>query len=438
MTDRTQEYRPGAKNREGKTSADNGKVKEAIEGSHTGTENGKNKGKTMETGLSVWSGGLLWFGAAVSVAEIMTGTLLAPLGFGLGMAAILAGHVIGGWMMYLMGLIGAQRRGSAMETVGFAFGRRGSVFFAILNVLQLAGWTAVMIAGGADALRGVFGGFPAGFWALLIGGLIGLWVVAGLGHLGKINTVAAGLLLLLSLLLGYLVFNKGTPGMPDGTMRFGTGLELSIVMPISWLPLIADYTRQGRESRKLTFASTAGYFVGSVLMYAIGLGAALFAGTSDVVAILSGAGLGVAAILVVVIATVTTTFMDVFSAGESVRAIFPKISARWTALAVTLIGTAAALLIPTDRYEQFLYLIGSVFAPLAAIQATLWFVLKKKDADRVEKVINGFVWVAGFVAYRFFLTFETFIGSTIPAMLLVSVLCIATHAIRDRKGKTDD
>lgn len=44
---------------------------------------------------SLLSNGLLWFGAAVSIAEIFTGSLFAPLGFWKGFAAIILGHAVG-------------------------------------------------------------------------------------------------------------------------------------------------------------------------------------------------------------------------------------------------------------------------------------------------------------------------------------------------------
>ena len=44
---------------------------------------------------SVFENGLIWFGAGVSIAEILTGTYLAPLGLWKGIAAILLGHLIG-------------------------------------------------------------------------------------------------------------------------------------------------------------------------------------------------------------------------------------------------------------------------------------------------------------------------------------------------------
>ena len=42
-----------------------------------------------DRGTTVFGNSLIWFGAGVSIAEILTGTYLAPLGMGKGMAAIL-------------------------------------------------------------------------------------------------------------------------------------------------------------------------------------------------------------------------------------------------------------------------------------------------------------------------------------------------------------
>ena len=86
-----------------------------------------------EKKTSVFSNGLIWFGAGVSIAEILTGTYFAPLGFGKAMAAILLGHLIGGLMMFAAGMIGARERRSAMETVKMSFGEKGGIFFSFLN-----------------------------------------------------------------------------------------------------------------------------------------------------------------------------------------------------------------------------------------------------------------------------------------------------------------
>ena len=100
---------------------------------------------------SIFENGLIWFGAGVSLAEILTGTSFAPLGFTKGLLAIIIGHIIGCGMMFFAGFIGGKTRKSAMETVKMSFGEKGGIFFSFLNVLQLVGWTAIMIYDGALA-----------------------------------------------------------------------------------------------------------------------------------------------------------------------------------------------------------------------------------------------------------------------------------------------
>ena len=94
---------------------------------------------------SLFENALIWFGAGVSIAEILTGTYLAPLGLKNGILAILAGHVIGCILLFLAGVIGGKMRLSAMDSTKMSFGQKGCLLFAALNVLQLVGWTAIMI-----------------------------------------------------------------------------------------------------------------------------------------------------------------------------------------------------------------------------------------------------------------------------------------------------
>ena len=200
--------------------------------------------KMNEKRTGLFENGLIWFGAGVSIAEILTGTYLAPLGMGKGLAAILIGHIIGCLMLFLAGVIGGRVRKSAMETVKMSFGQKGSILFAVLNVLQLVGWTAIMIYDGALAADGVMH-TGRWIWCLVIGVLIILWIVIGLTNLGKINTVAMAALFLLSLILSKVIFAGGGAGAPsDDSMTFGAAVELAVAMPLSWLPLISDYTRK--------------------------------------------------------------------------------------------------------------------------------------------------------------------------------------------------
>lgn len=380
-----------------------------------------------EKGTSVFSNGLIWFGAGVSIAEILTGTYLAPLGFGRGLAAILLGHVIGCSLLFMAGLIGGYTRRSAMETVKMSFGGKGSLLFSGLNVLQLVGWTSIMIYDGGLAANGIFG---AGLWVwcLVIGGLILVWILIGIKNLGRINTIAMAALFILTLILCRVIFRGtgGTETMGDA-MSFGAAVELSVAMPLSWLPLISDYTREAEKPFAATAVSAAVYGLVSCFMYVIGMGAAIYTGEYDISVIMVKAGLGIAGLLIIVLSTVTTTFLDAYSAGVSSVSITSRIKEKWAAVAVTLVGTAAAMIYPMDNITDFLYLIGSVFAPMIAIQIADYFLVKQDHGHEAVNLPNLMIWLAGFVMYRMLMHVDTPVGSTLPDMAATVALCLAVR-----------
>ncbi len=377
----------------------------------------------------VFSNGLIWFGAAVSIAEILTGTFLAPLGFGKGLAAIIIGHIIGCVLMYLAGLIGAKTEKSAMETVKISFGQKGSILFSSLNVIQLVGWTAIMTKSGAEA-AGIAADLGSGWvWCLIIGALIIIWILAGTKNLVRLNTAAMLGLFVLTVILSVLVF-RGKPSIPSGEgLSFGAAVELSAAMPLSWLPLISDYTRSAEKKRAATFASAAVYFFTSCWMYVIGLGAALFTGESDIAKIMVASGLGIAGLLIVVFSTVTTTYLDAYSAGVSSVSISGKVNEKRAGAAVCVIGTALAIFAPVTRFEGFLYFIGSAFAPMAAILITDYFILKKDRSQSPFSLVNLSLWIIGFAVYRAAMRIDLPIGYTLPVMIIVSILCVIADKI---------
>jgi len=175
---------------------------------------------------SVFSNGLLWFGAGISIAEILTGMLLSPLGWEKGLWAIFIGHIIGGAVMLGAGIMGARSRCSAMETVSFSFGKEGARFFAGINVIQLIGWTAVMIVSAAAAAEIIV---PLGMalWDLIIGALIALWIIMGMTTLGRVNVLVMTALFLLTAVLSGTIFGADTAAAPsqllDVCHRYGRG-----------------------------------------------------------------------------------------------------------------------------------------------------------------------------------------------------------------------
>lgn len=388
----------------------------------------------MKKRTSLFENGLIWFGAGVSIAEILTGTYFAELGFKQAIAAIIIGHIIGCVMLFLSGVIGGRQRLSAMESVKGSFGNFGGKFFAVMNIIQLVGWTAIMIYDGALAAGGVL---SAGhwLWCAVIGALIVLWIMVGISELGKINTIAMAGLFILTIILCFVIFSGGNPvAQQSGEgMSFGAAVELAVAMPLSWLPLISDYTREAKEPVKASAVSAVVYGLISCWMYIIGMSAALFTGESDISLIMLKAGLGVLGLIIVIFSTVTTTFLDAYSAGISCESVSKKLNGKYMAIAVSVIGTIAAILFPMDDITDFLYLIGSVFAPMIAIQIADYFVLHKQVKSVGEAVRNIVVWAVGFALYRLLMQIDLPIGNTLPDMVITIVICILAEKMSKLK-----
>lgn len=387
----------------------------------------------MEKRTSVFENGLIWFGAAVSIAEILTGTYFAPLGFNKGLLAIITGHIIGCVMLFLAGLIGGKVRKSSMETAKMSFGSKGALLFSALNIIQLIGWTAIMIYDGALAVNGIFD-IGNWIWCIVIGALIVLWIMIGIKNLGKVNTVAMTALFILTIILSFVIFGKSTMQNITGEMMtFGAAVELSVAMPLSWLPLISDYTREAKKPVKATAVSAITYGIVSSWMYIIGMGAAIFTAEYDIAQIMVKAGLGIAGLLIIVFSTVTTTFLDAYSAGVSSESITKKVNAKWIAVAVTVIGTIGAIFLPLTDITDFLYFIGSVFAPMIAIQIADFFILKQNKEASAFNIQNLIIWLAGFVIYRMLMNVDIIVGSTLADVVLTIIICIAVKLIKKKK-----
>ncbi len=378
---------------------------------------------------------LIWFGASISIAEILTGTLLAPLGLMKGIAAIVIGHIIGGFLFYLAGVIGARTQKSAMESVKMAFGAKGSILFSTLNVVQLIGWTAVMIATGISTANALLA-LGNWAWGLMIGALVLCWIFIGLKNFSKINMVAMSSLFLLTIILSISIFQGDIPYTGTGQMSFGVAIELSAIMPLSWLPLIADYTRNAKYPLQATRVCVSVYLLGSTWMYIIGLGAALYTAQTDMGQILLQSGLGLLGLIIVLFSTTAGTFLDAYSGGVSAVSIWKNLNEKMVGIAVCLIGTALAILTPIREFESFLYFIGSVFAPMAAVLITNFFLLKKDHHTKEFAVVNLGVWLIGFIAYRLLIPLNLDTGTTLPVIAGTMLLCFIVNKVFEKHIKS--
>lgn len=367
----------------------------------------------------------LWFGASISLAEIMTGALIAPLGFEEGMKAIIIGHLIGATILFLAAWMSATTRYGALQATRISFGSVGSYGFTALNLTQLLGWGSVMIATGTTALNGIskqlFGFDNQWAWAIGVVAILLIWVALGLEKISKLNVIAVSLLFLFTLVLARVIFSSGAPMFNESLepIAFSTAVELSAVMALSFLPLIGDYTSQLKNPKTGTVVSVLGYSLGSTFMFTIGLGGSLFVGSSDISAIMLASGLGLMALVIVFFSTIITTFIDSYSSGINMQNFFPKVNAKVVSFIFTIIALFVAMLATIDAYESFLYFIGSIFSPLYGILFAEFYVLRRRTIEGRRFVWpTMLLWVAGLVLYQLTLDMDVPLGHAIWVLII--------------------
>lgn len=376
---------------------------------------------------------LIWFSAAISMAEILTGTWFAPLGWSQGLIAIVFGHIIGGAMFFCAGLIGAKTQKSAMQTVQISFGIKGSVLFSVLNALQLMGWTAVMIYMGAEVIsilnqQGDTSLFP--LFTIGLGLLIIIWLLLGFTNLGVIKSVSLTTMFLLMLWLTLQIIQHDfIPVEASNHIKFGTAVEIAAIMPLSWIPVVSDHTKNTKTPLKTTALSALVYTLTSCWMYSIGLGAALVTGKSEISQILALSGVSIIGVLIVITSTMINTALPAHSTGMSLNNIFSKLNVKVISIVTVIIGIILATSLPVTQYEHFLFFIGSVFAPMIGVLIADFFVFKKTEPKKNIDLMGLGIWFVGFVIYRTLMwkEWETELGLTFPVILLTFILTIVVR-----------
>jgi NCS1 family nucleobase:cation symporter-1 len=388
------------------------------------------------TGLDFF---LLWGGAAVSLAEILAGGILAPLGIATGFLVILLCHVIGNTPLALGGIIGSNEGVPTMMSTRPAFGVKGSYLAAFLNIIQLLGWTAIMLIICGEAANSIMEeilGVSHLKGLILISGIITTaWALLGHKSWKWLQRISVTALLILCAVMTYAVFKEGIPEVPrTATLSVAIGLDLVIAMPISWLPLVSDYSRYSTNTKTAVAGTWIGYFLVSSWMYLLGLGAAVFIGEAEPVPMMLALGLGIPALLIVFLSTFTTTFLDVYSTAVSALNIFEGLDERKGVIIGGILGTALALVFPMAQYENFLLLIGSMFCPLFGVVLTDYFVIRKSYKDDslfTERSVNWMAiiaWVTGAAVYQLLIPLN--VGSSIPSMVLAAGLYIVLTRVK--------
>ncbi|MGA2481150.1 MAG: cytosine permease [Spirochaetia bacterium] len=385
---------------------------------------------------------VLWGDLGIGLLVMLTGTFLVPgLSLGSALLAVLIGSAAGSVLLALIGSIGSATGAPTMVLLRPVLGIRGSWAPTVLNVLQLIGWTifefVVMGVAASVIARMLFGSGSYVLWAAVFAAIV---IVMGVGGpIGFVRQWLEKFAVWIALATGiWLTVHAFTtmdvpallrqPG--DGSLPFGQGVDLAIALPISWLPLVADYNRFARSPRKGFWGTMLGFFITNA--WFLSLGALLLLGSkvaqeprdfASAIALTAGW----IALLILLADETHNAWADLYSSAVSLQNLFPKLKQRWLIVALGAACLLVAVFLDITRYQSFLYLIGSFFVPLFGMLAADFFVTRGRRY-RVEEfyrdkgaywysggvnILAVIAWVAGITAYH--LANPATLGAFIPA-----------------------
>jgi putative hydroxymethylpyrimidine transporter CytX len=362
--------------------------------------------------LGALENGMLWSSLGLSLLVLVAGAFLVPaLSLPEALLAILVGGIFGNALLGFAAALGAEAGVPAMVLLRAPLGRAGSYLPTGLNVLQNLGWTIFEVLVIATAARALVHG-P--LWAWKLAAAAAATILALVGPIGFVREWVKRVALWVVLAsLAYLTWwalhdvHLGAlwsqPG--QGGLSFWQGVDLMVAMPVSWLPLAADYTRFSKDGRGAFWGAAVGYFLPNVWLYALGAILLLSRGLADapsVIDAIATGGIGAALALVALgVDETKEPFANVYSAAVSLQNVLPGVPQRVLILAVAAAATAGTFVVNLVHYQDFLYLLGSFFVPLFGVLLAQWLV-GHRDAFAAPEIRPAQIvaWLAGFCLYQ--------------------------------------
>jgi putative hydroxymethylpyrimidine transporter CytX len=395
----------------------------------------------------------LWFSLGVGLLVMQIGAYLVPaVGVQQALLVIVAGSILGAGLLAWAAKLGCD---TGLSSAGLMHATYGSSFARlpiVLNIVQLIGWTTfelVVMRDGTVAIARQAGGFTASFWpvlaTLLWGGVLLALLSGSMVTLVRRFIGRFGLpLVVLSLIwLSWQFIEKASaqglsmlwnrPG--NGGMSTLSALDLVIAMPVSWLPLVADFARHGRSGKGALRGTWLGYAIANIWCYSLGVLVVMTTPSADLVAALLLAQGGLIALGLILIDEVDNAYGDLYSGSVASHSLKPGWSVRRWGVLMCVACTLLALVLPMHSLEPFLLMLSSVFIPLyGVILARLSGTAGVPDLVTSRKVDASAVsiWLSGVACYHLLAQFAPNWGSALPTLALTFLLARLTRESPER------
>jgi len=369
----------------------------------------------------------IWVGANSNNASWYVGGTVAGAAFAGAISVTLIANPIAYIILALVGYMGYKVGTSTMALTRPAFGIRGSALPTVLNTIVFLGWAVVNTFIAVISMSFIFSdlfGWPAygepGSAGPMIIGIIVMTILnlsavsLGRNSIKIVERLGMVLVLVLGVWITTVVLKSHSMAdiiawKPPADLKMPTGVAIDVMAAFSlaWVLGVAEFTRYTRSVKTATVAPLIGALVALAWFAFVGIistiGAALTTGVydpnnSDPSSLVTNLGLGWVALVLIVVACVTTNVVNLMAAGISVTNVTRKVKPLHSIWLVTIIS-GVLMLVPLyltsflDTFMIFLEYIGMVLSALLGILvADYYFVHKKRYDVKQFDLVGGKYW----------------------------------------------
>ncbi|WP_367295431.1 cytosine permease [Levilactobacillus yonginensis] len=423
--------------------------------------------------MSNWDLFATWIGANANNGTWYIGGVIAACGFLTASTTLVIVGLISYALLAVASYMGYRTGVPAMALTRASFGLRGSFIPSVINVIQFIGWAAVNTFIAATSISYIFGelfgwplyGKPGGTFGLIVGIIIMsilhlLSISVGEKSVRMIERVGIVLVVIFVLWESVVVFQTVSfhdivSWQPPHSLRMSSGVAADTLAAfnLAWVTAASDFSRFTAKKSAATTYSFLGANLGLFWFAFIGLFATIGTAVSlnhfdpnnsDPSTVAAKLGLGIIALLVIVLTSTTANAVNLMSAGSALTNMTHRLSLNVSLWIVTLTATLVTF-IPVylasflDVFEAFLDGIGMFLGPEIAIFLVDYFFLKRKQyqLDEFTKVRGAYwyshginwlaviSWILGVVSYwglKQVPAIANTVGATFIAMAITAVI----------------
>jgi len=391
---------------------------------------------------------LIFAGANIVATTLQIGASLPDMPLAASLAVIAAGSLGGALLVALLAPIGSRLRVPSIVAIRAALGYHGAQIIAAILFLTNFVWIALNNVIAASIVSRLVGDAAhQGAWAVGLGMLATLIVLGGPRTVGYADRLAVPMLCVAGAIATVACARAPWPGMTTARPAAGDilrGFDVVFGYQTSWLLMFGDYSRYSRSGRQAGVAVFAGLGLTALWFIPLGLFASVIARSADPGAMVYALGLGWWGGALVVLATLTTNFVNIYMSALALKSLRPAIADRAAIWLIGGVGSAISVLSSTwlDQMANFTVLLAGVFVPVGGLLLAHFLVRGHRGAaDRLYtgpgdappqvgswSVPGVSAWLAGSVAFYV----AQPVGGVLPSLGVSIAVYLVVASVVDR------